>query len=292
MQNGTETTLTTVPVRLNVNLKAETLDQLENKKKNWHMTSFQYRIDELRNQLKDMALVGNAAARLHKDGSQGATITVEQLIENLLTKVQAVKIRHGEVNVRDYANESLYRSLVSDSLDACRYARSILQLWLDDTSKRIEWCGDYPLLFGHRLLVSYLKLKIATSKTDDEITKHAKALCKVRLSHVCLPIPTPTNTNAPQTNNIACLPSVWLVRKCVCYIELHCSNNVLHALFTAFCAFGSAIFDSFGFADRFSCLNLPYFSIHFSLLCTRLVLHFDHSAGARPDVQRRSQRTQ
>ena len=157
---------------------------------------------------------------------------------------------------------------------------------------RIEWCGDYPLVFGHHLLVSYLKLKIATSKPHDECTKHAKALCKVRLSHVCLPIPTPTNTNAPQTNNIACLPSVWLVRKCVCYIELHCSNNVLHALFTAFCAFGSAIFDSFGFADRFSCLNLPYFSIHFSLLCTRLVLHFDHSAGARPDVQRRSQRTQ
>jgi hypothetical protein len=186
MQNGMHTTLTTVPVRLNVNLKAETLEQLENKKKNWHMTSFQYRIEELRNQLKEMAQHGNAAARFQKDGSHGSTITVQQLIEKLLSKVQAVKSRHDGVDVKDYAREGIYRSMVSDSLDACRHARSILQLWLDDTSKRIEWCGEYPLLFGHRLLLSFLQLKIATAKSQDECTKHAKALCMVRLCFTTL----------------------------------------------------------------------------------------------------------
>jgi hypothetical protein len=181
MQDGVQTTLTTVPVRLNVNLKAETLEQLENKKKTWHMTSFQYRIEELRSQLRDMSREGNAASRLLRDGHRDTSITVDQLIENLVSKVQVVKKRHNDIDPRLYANESLYRSLVSESLDVCRYARSILQLWLDDSSKRIEWCGHYPLLFGHRLLVSFLKLKIATSVTVDERQHHSKLLCKVRL---------------------------------------------------------------------------------------------------------------
>jgi len=61
-----------------------------------------------------------------------------------------------------------------------------------------------------------------------------------------------------QTNNIACLPSLWLVRKCVCYTDLHSTMFVLDALITAFGAFGSAhmyahaVFHSFSFADRCS----------------------------------------
>jgi hypothetical protein len=184
MQNGIQTTLTTVPVRLNVNLKAETLEQLENKKKTWHMTSFQYRIEELRSQLKDMTREGDAAARLLRDGHRDTSISVNQLIENLVSKVQLVKSRHNDIDPRLYANEGKYRSLVSESLDVCRYARSILQLWLNDSSKRIEWCGQYPLLFGHRLLVSFLKLRIATSPTVDERQYHSKQLCKVRVFHV------------------------------------------------------------------------------------------------------------
>jgi hypothetical protein len=179
MPNGKTTRLTTVPVRLNVNLKAETLEQLENKKKDWHMTSFQYRIEELRNNLKLISLEGNAAARLQRDGIRDSSITVDQLIENLIKKVVDVKSRHYLVNARDYSNEAIYRSLVSESLDVCRYARSILQLWLEDHSKRIEWCGRYPLLLGNRLLVSFLKLKIALSASSDECQRHAKQLCQV-----------------------------------------------------------------------------------------------------------------
>ena len=179
MHNGKKTTLTVVPVRLNVNLKAETLEQLENKKKTWHMTSFDYRIAELGNQLTHMTVEGNAAARVQKDGSRPASITVRDLIEKLISKVKEVKARHAEVAPNEYANEGRYRSLVSESLDVCRYARSILQLWLDDTSKHIEWCGGYALLFGHRLLVSFLKLKIATSQSDDECRIHSIQLCKV-----------------------------------------------------------------------------------------------------------------
>jgi hypothetical protein len=181
LHNGKKTTLTVVPVRLNVNLKAETLEQLENKKKTWHMTSFEFRIAELRNQLTHMTVIGNAAARLLKDGIRPTSITVRDLIEKLISKVNEVKSRHKKFAPRDYANEGKYRSLVSESLDVCRYARSILQLWLDDTSKHIEWCGGYALLFGHRLLVSFLKLQIATSQTDHDCQRHSVQLCKVRM---------------------------------------------------------------------------------------------------------------
>ena len=179
MPNGKRTTLTTVPVRLNVNLKAETLEQLENKKKDWHMTSFSYRIEELRNHLKLISVEGNAAARLQRDGVRRTSIMLDQLIESLIEKVVIVKSRHSVMKASDYSNEAIYRSLVSESLDVCRYARSILQLWLEDHSKRSEWCGRYPLLLGNRLLVSFLKLKIALLASSDECQRHAKQLWQV-----------------------------------------------------------------------------------------------------------------
>ena len=179
LHNGKHTTLTVVPVRLNVNLKAETLEQLENRKKTWHMTSFEFRISELSNQLTHMAVTSNAAARLLKDGFRPTSITVHDFIEKLISKVNEVKSRHKKFAPRDYSNEGKYRSLVSESLDVCRYARSIFQLWLNDTSKHIEWCGEYALLFGHRLLVSFLKLQIATSQIDFDCQRHSLQLCKV-----------------------------------------------------------------------------------------------------------------
>ncbi len=59
-------------MRVNVNLKSETVDALLEKKKSMHVADFEFRVNELKQWLQDDANAGNAEARLKKDkSSQG-----------------------------------------------------------------------------------------------------------------------------------------------------------------------------------------------------------------------------
>ena len=63
--------VTVIPVRVNVNLKAERLEQLEEKKKSIHVTGFEFRVNELRHKLQAEAGAGDAEARLKRDKDRG-----------------------------------------------------------------------------------------------------------------------------------------------------------------------------------------------------------------------------
>jgi hypothetical protein len=49
------------PVRIHTNLKAETLDEFERKKKGLHTSAFKFRIEELRGSLRDLAFNSSRA---------------------------------------------------------------------------------------------------------------------------------------------------------------------------------------------------------------------------------------
>ena len=59
--------VTVIPVRVSVNLKAERLEQLEEKKKSIHLTGFEFRLNEVRQKLQRLMEEGGAEARLKKD---------------------------------------------------------------------------------------------------------------------------------------------------------------------------------------------------------------------------------
>jgi len=59
-EHTAEGILTIVPVRVNVNIKADQLEDLEGKKRSFHIKGFQFRIRELRSKLRQMALAGDA----------------------------------------------------------------------------------------------------------------------------------------------------------------------------------------------------------------------------------------
>ena len=59
-------------MRVNLNLKTETVDALLQKEKSMHVAGFEFRVNELKQRLQDDAKAGNAEARLKKDkSSQG-----------------------------------------------------------------------------------------------------------------------------------------------------------------------------------------------------------------------------
>jgi len=70
------------PVRIHTNLKAETLDDFERKKKGLHISAFRFRIEELRNDLRRMACDSSRAKEEGlKDGG------LDKFIESIIDKV-------------------------------------------------------------------------------------------------------------------------------------------------------------------------------------------------------------
>jgi hypothetical protein len=70
------------PVRIHTNLKAETLDDFERKKKGLHISAFRFRIEELRNDLRRTACDSSRAKEEGlKDGG------LDKFIESIIGKV-------------------------------------------------------------------------------------------------------------------------------------------------------------------------------------------------------------
>jgi len=160
--------VTIVPVRVNVNLKAERLEQLEEKKKAIHLTGFEFRVGELRQKLQQVALAGDADARLKRDKVRQETHwkkphTVEGYIDAQVKKVEAVLARHRALAAADYSDDALYRGLVAESLDAARMAESALQWWMRDEGQPIAGIEDDPLLDCQRRFESFLSLQFSNA---------------------------------------------------------------------------------------------------------------------------------
>ena len=70
------------PVRIHTNLKAETLDDFERKKKGLHISAFRFRIEELRNDLRRMAC---DSSRAKEEGLKDCGL--DKFIESIIDKV-------------------------------------------------------------------------------------------------------------------------------------------------------------------------------------------------------------
>jgi ankyrin repeat protein len=160
--------VTVIPVRVSVNLKAERLEQLEEKKKSIHLTGFEFRVNELRQKLQRLATEGDAEARLKRDKDiQGDDYkkdhSVEGFCEAQVKKVEAVLLRHQARAAADYSDEDVFRTLVSESLEVARMAESALLWWLRDTEQHIFLIENWSLLLCQRSLESFLKLQCKRS---------------------------------------------------------------------------------------------------------------------------------
>jgi hypothetical protein len=154
-----------IPVRVSVNLKAERLEQLEEKKMSIHLMGFEFRVNELRQRLQRLAAEGGAEARLKKDKDEygtfwnGKEYSVEGFLEAQVQKVEAVLLRHRQRAAAEYSDDDIYRKLVSESLEAARMAESALVWWLRDKGQHIHNIQDFSLLDCQRSFESFLLMK-------------------------------------------------------------------------------------------------------------------------------------
>jgi ankyrin repeat protein len=177
--------VTFVPVRVNLNLKTETVEELLEKKKSMHVTAFEFRVNELRQRLQDEANAGNAEARLKRAKTKSGNFwnkehSVEGYVEAQVVKVEAVLKRHRARAAADYSDDVVYRNLAAESLEAASMAQSALRLWLRDELQPIHQIEESSLLLLHRKFESFLRLRYMGAQSGEERRAAAVELCKAR----------------------------------------------------------------------------------------------------------------
>jgi ankyrin repeat protein len=155
--------LTVVSVRVNVNLKTETVEELKTKKKQLHLASAHAMVEELRCELGEWAAAPSAAERLLQDSTRGDTFTTTTLADAIVNQCEAVVKRHQEVVVEDYVDDGVFRALVSEMLDTKAWAKEKTQLWMRDATQFISQVQIWSLRDCHRLWLSFLRQRVSAA---------------------------------------------------------------------------------------------------------------------------------
>jgi hypothetical protein len=152
--------LTVVPVRVNINLKTETVQELKEKKKNLHLASARAMVDEVRFELGEWSVSAEAAARLQLDVSRSGTHTTATLAAAVVQQCEVVVTRHEKIEVEQYVNDGVFRALVSEMLDNKAWAKEKKELWMRELSQPIRYLQDWSLRECHRMWQSFLRQSI------------------------------------------------------------------------------------------------------------------------------------
>ena len=163
--------VTFVPVKVNLNLKTETVEELKEKKKRLHLVSARAMVEEVRYELGEWAKSAEAAARLQKDitRNQGGTFTAATLAAAVVKQCEDVVKRHEAAKLEEYVDDGTFRALVGEMLDAKAWAKEKKELWMRDVSQYICFLQGWSLRECHRLWQSFLRQSVsAGAGSSDE----------------------------------------------------------------------------------------------------------------------------
>jgi hypothetical protein len=177
--------LKVISVRVNINLKTETLEQLLGKKKSMHIAAFKSVIDETKQWLHAHAEDGGRAqARAATDKEYGkyGWVDLSWFISKTLKQMETIKEEDTWLPDDDYVNDLKYKALVTRMLSSQEWAKQKLRLWLENQETNIETVGDTPLKSAHRQWLSFLKQRqhaVAVAGSVERKTAATKILqCK------------------------------------------------------------------------------------------------------------------
>jgi len=149
-------------VRVNANLRSETVEQLLEKKKGMHMTSARLLADEVKAELERLAVSVESLERKNKDafffvlGQDPMNV----FSAKINSQCDAILKRHQSMVAADYANDNKFRSIVSEILNMKSWAIEKWQLWLNDKSKNITQVSETSLTGCHRMWLSLMRKRI------------------------------------------------------------------------------------------------------------------------------------
>lgn len=165
------------PVRINSNLKSETVEQLVSKKKDSHIASFSAAIDDIRHDIQAEATARNAAARLLRDRTRHQKDTglggvegqgdwsVADVLGCIMKQCYAALERHRALPPAEFVDEGMFRLLVTDLLNTKQFAKEKLRLWLQDENQLVVFWCSYTLRDAHRLWLGLVRGRMQAAQS-------------------------------------------------------------------------------------------------------------------------------
>ncbi len=180
--------LTVISVRVNINLKTETVEQMRRKKRSIHLTAFRSLIDETEQWMqmyveKHRDLVQASAARDNHAPAdlvrvfKNETFDISELISDAITQMRRIQNAHCELPDDDYVNDLKYKALVTHMLSSQAWAKEMLISYLENIQLSIHDLLGASLSSAHRMWLSFLKRQHSVTCVGSE--EHKKAAVKI-----------------------------------------------------------------------------------------------------------------
>jgi hypothetical protein len=181
--------LTIVPVRVNINLKTETVEELTGKKKKMHETAFKNAIEESKQWMQDQTDWCKKELRnrwkknneMHlKSLSQAESerksfVHLRRLNEEIKTFIGATvkqlqDVKDADWNLEDieYANDLKYKTLVTRMLSLQQWSKDKMQLWIEKGTSIKDICRT-SLKAAHRQWMSLLKQRSVSDQRNTAV---------------------------------------------------------------------------------------------------------------------------
>jgi len=192
-----------IPVRVNANLKAKTVEDLLGQKKTMHMTAFRQLLDETRHHLETLIEENDADARLQREMARPADKTCGfshekgdckcpmDIVDFIVKQCREVYDKQAEIDASTFANDESYRKFIGEMLDTKKFAIAKMCLWLEDETVTTQelgmasWstamsnCSSLSDAFAS--YVSFLNGKMNAAEDGSEEQKQfALRMCKLR----------------------------------------------------------------------------------------------------------------
>ena len=158
--------VTVLSVRVNINIKMETVEELLAKKKSIHIAAMKAMIDDLGQDLKSLSESEEFKERVHVDDSDPDPACI---VDDIMQQCRCVLERHEERDALEFVNDKIYRCLVMQLLDCKSWAKEKIQLWLQDKAE--YWEGRFgikkeSLVASHRMWLALQRRLIARAASE------------------------------------------------------------------------------------------------------------------------------
>jgi ankyrin repeat protein len=168
-----------VQVKININLKAQTIEDMIAKRQQMHLASFGLLEDSVKYEIQKIADEENAFKDRLKEDKFRKDFTVDKFVEGIVSQVQNRRRRHEEIQSTEYLDNDIFRGLVIDMLDTAAMAQSKMRLYLTDKSLYIRDVAKLSLSAAQRMLIAYFTKNLPVDGQGSDL-KAAEALCRLK----------------------------------------------------------------------------------------------------------------
>jgi ankyrin repeat protein len=194
--------VTLIPCDINVNLKSQTVEEMVAHKKQMHLSSFRFIMDEIKRELEETAEKCNAAERRAKDRAFWKAsrfcdrtrdimteLTLPEFLNQIVEQCEDVFRKHEGIDSSDFVLDDVYRMLVEEMMECKMFSLSKLLWWIEDEEQCLgdppgccNWSMWYtPLREAHQRRIAFWeRLFFKADAQSAEKVELATKLCKMK----------------------------------------------------------------------------------------------------------------